>query len=58
MKHFYMNLVEGMEIDVALQKAKKDLRHYGHGIYNAPCYWAAWIYTGKVGSLFLSLEKQ
>lgn len=51
MRFFYQFLNSGLQIDIALQRAKDELRRYGDGIYNTPYYWAGFIYIGKICTL-------
>lgn len=51
MRFFYQFLNSGLQIDLALQCAKDELRRYGDGIYSTPYYWAGFIYIGKICTL-------
>ncbi|MGZ3845324.1 MAG: CHAT domain-containing protein, partial [Flavisolibacter sp.] len=51
---FYKYVAEGMPLDIAMQKAKKDLLHGGEsGEFQLPYYWASSILVGKTDAIIV-----
>jgi CHAT domain-containing protein len=48
---FYKYLARGMDMDIALQRAKIEFLEYGNSEDRMPCYWSAAILSGRTDAI-------